>query len=141
MIYSTYMDADQFKSNERIESGEFHRDLHTIAEKVRTETKELPAEQRPTAEMESIRRHLRENHETGSEELSRPDTQKANGHLNDADREDREHIAQLVSQAVNDGIPAAAAEAQKHNDPYLIDAFHDELTHFMHQKMRDNNLI
>ncbi len=141
VVYLPHMDINEGLHAETAGSADFEKNMRGIAEQVRT--KETPSSsEKKRGELEHIRRELHETYATAEQDgpIS-PAADPGGGYLDGVDREYREQVASLVSRAVSDGIPAAVTEAQKRNDPYLMDSFHDALARFLHQKMQENNLL
>ena len=149
----------------------FDESVNAIAEKVRTERVEESAteqteigiEQRE-ADLEKIRSELRESYGdaggSGSNdddsddddeeefdstaELEPASTEGAEGevsYLETVPEKYQEPVTELVQSAVQGGIVRATAKAQKKNDPYLVDVFHDSLAQLLHQRMQDQGLL
>ena len=149
----------------------FDESVGTIAEKVRAERglentveqQESNTEQQRELEIEKIRAELRESYgdigsggsndddddDDGDEETeSAAKLQSANldeaetvNYLEKVPEKYKEPITELVQSAVQGGIAKAAAKAQKKNDPYLIDVFHDSLAQLLHQRMQNQGLL
>ncbi|MCY4577356.1 MAG: hypothetical protein OXB96_02975 [Candidatus Kaiserbacteria bacterium] len=66
---------------------------------------------------------------------------KVENYLEKVPEKYREPVTELVQGAVHNGIVGAVKKAQKKNDPYLIDIFHDSLAQLLHQKMHDQGLL
>ena len=149
----------------------FDESVSAIAEKVRTEQvsedvteqAESGTEQQREAELEKIRNELRESYgDTGGsgsndddddddeEEFdSTAELEPANiegmqgeaSYLETVPEKYQEPVTELVQNAVQGGIVRATAKAQKKNDPYLVDVFHDSLAQLLHQRMQDQGLL
>ena len=148
----------------------FDESVSAIAEKVRTERIEESAVeqaesgmgQQREAELEKIRNELRESYgDTGGsgsndddddeeeefdsaaelEPASMEDTQGGASYLETVPEKYQEPVTELVQNAVQGGIVRATAKAQKKNDPYLVDVFHDSLAQLLHQRMQDQGLL
>ena len=145
---------------EESKKGEsFDESVGVIAEKVRVGResggpveKEGGTEQRRALELEKIRNELKESYgssdgddeDTSSDEGLQPatlDDPEKNNYLDGVEEKYREPVMELVQSAVQGGILRATTRAQKKNDPYLVDAFHDSLAHLLHQKMQDQGLL
>ena len=148
----------------------FDDSVSTIAEKIRSEqTEENAAEQQESigeqqreAELEKIRAELQESYgDTGGsgsnddddddeeEEVdSAAELQPANldgteaaGYLETVPEKYKEPVTELVQSAVQHGIVQAVRKAQKKNNPYMVDVFHDSLAKLLHQRMQDQGLL
>lgn len=130
----------------------FDESLAIIAEKVKTEKEHSKEEERADAErmkqleMEQISKKVHEVCAAGGCALERvppPVVEKVgkDAHLTAIDEVYRDDISVLLQSAVSDGIWSAVRSAKKRDDPYFIDAFHDALVYFLHEKMRDQNLL
>ncbi len=129
-----------------------------------TEQAESSTEQQREAELEKIRNELRESYgDTGGsgsndddddddeeeefdstaelEPASMEGTQGEANYLEAVPEKYQEPVTELVQHAVQGGIVKAAAKAQKKNDPYLVDVFHDSLAQLLHQRMQDQGLL
>ena len=156
---------------EESKSESFNESVSAIAEKVRTERvsediaeqAESGTEQQREAELEKIRNELRESYgDTGGsgsnddddddeeeefdsaaelEPASIEGTQGGAGYLETVPEKYQEPVTELVQSAVQGGIVRATAKAQKKNDPYLVDVFHDSLAQLLHQRMQDQGLL
>ena len=128
------------------------------------EQQESDAEQQREAELDKIRAELHESYgDTGgsgggsndddddeeeSETDSAADLQPANtgdeeakNYMERVPEKYKEPVTDLVQAAVHSGIVGAVAKAQKKNDPYLVDVFHDSLAQLLHQRMQDQGLL
>ena len=153
----------------RLES--FDESVSAIAEKVRTERVEESAaeqvesgaEQQREAELEKIRNELKESYgDTGGsgsnddddddeeeefdsaaelEPANMESTEGGANYLEAVPEKYQEPVTELVQRAVQGGIVKATAKAQKKNDPYLVDVFHDSLAQLLHQRMQDQGLL
>ncbi len=149
------MDINEPTGAEQAESTEFHEKMHDMAGKIRDDREHSPEKEgqkrheHVSAELERIKAELKTMHTQSdtpdqiTENLTAPKTEKMvdGGYLDAVDDGYKEQVAHLVQRAVSNSIPAAIQEAQKKNDPYLMDSFHDSLALFLHQKMRENNLL
>lgn len=130
-----------------------------------TEQAESGIEQQREAELEKIRNELKESYgDTGSsgsndddsddddeeeefdsaaelEPASIEGTQGEASYLEAVPEKYQEPVTELVQRAVQGGIVKATAKAQKKNDPYLVDVFHDSLAQLLHQRMQDQGLL
>ena len=128
------------------------------------EQAESGIEQQQEAELEKIRNELRESYGdtggSGSDDDSDDDddeeefdsaaelepaniegTQGEASYLETVPEKYQEPVTELVQHAVQGGIVRATAKAQKKNDPYLVDVFHDSLAQLLHQRMQDQGLL
>ena len=128
------------------------------------EQAESGTEQQREAELEKIRNELRESYgDTGGSgsndddsddddeeefdsaaELEPAGTEGAQGeasYLATVPEKYQEPVTELVQSAVQGGIVRATAKAQKKNDPYLVDVFHDSLAQLLHRRMQDQGLL
>lgn len=129
-----------------------------------TEQTESGIEQQREAELEKIRNELKESYgDTGSgsndddsddddeeeefdsaaelEPASMESTEGGANYLEAVPEKYQEPVTELVQRAVQGGIVKATAKAQKKNDPYLVDVFHDSLAQLLHQRMQDQGLL
>ena len=138
----------------------FDESVGVIAEKIRAGQesggsleKDRGGAQVRAFELERIRNELRESYggsdDDDDDDVSE-DLQPANlddsgqekiNYLDGVEEKYKEPVAELVQSAVQGGISRAVARAQKKNDPYLVDAFHDSLAHLLHQKMQKQGLL
>lgn len=145
----------------------FDESVAAIAERVRIERREgVSAEQevgddrRREAELKVIRAELRElfgdiggsgddgdgrGEEVDSTDALQPaqldDTEAASYLDTVPERYKEPAVALLQFVAQGGGIAKAVAKAQRKNDPYFVDVFHDSLAQFLHQKMQDQGLL
>ena len=152
----------------RLES--FEESVGAIAEKVRAEQgqedaaeqQESSAEQRE-AELEKIRNELRESYgdtgggggsndddddddeeetdSTANLEPANMEGSEAANYLETVPEKYKEPVTELLQTAVHGGIVKATTKAQKKNDPYMVDVFHDSLAQLLHQRMQDQGLL
>ncbi len=147
----------------------FDESVNTIAEKIHTERKknnaaehrESSTEQQREAELDIIRTELRESYgDTGGtvdsndkreedEEVDsvaslQPagvDETETKDYLETVPEKYKEPITELLQTAVHGGIVQAVAKAGKENNPYVVDALHDSIAKFLHQRMQDQGLL
>ena len=122
------------------------------------EQQESGTDQQREVEIEKIRTELRESYgDTGGGGSDDDDEEEVDStaelkpaNLDDAETTNylekvpekyKEPIADLVQSAVHTGIVKAVKRAQKKNDPYLVDVFHDSLAQLLHQRMQDQGLL
>ena len=130
------------------------------------EQRENSGEQQREAELEKIRTELQESYgdtggsggsnddddddeEEGGEEFDSTTKLKpakigdevVKNYLEKVPEKYKEPVGDLVQKAVHNGITGAVAKAQKKNDPYLVDVFHDSLAQLLHQRMQDQGLL
>ena len=140
----------------------FDESVGVIAEKVRSEqefssTPEsggFGTERKRALELEKIRNELKESYggsddddddDDGTEKLvpAQIDTSLEDGgdYLSAVEDAYKERVMDLVQSAIDGGISRAVTRAQKKNDPYLVDAFHDSLAYLLHKKMQEQGLL
>ena len=121
-------------------------------------------EQQRTMELEKIRNELRESYgDTGGTgdntdddsddtdddaedsisalEPANLEGAEAANYLTTIPEEYKEPVTELVQIAVQKGITPAITKAQRKNNPYLVDVFHDSLAQLLHQRMQDQGLL
>ena len=129
-----------------------------------TKQQESSNEQQREVEIEKIRTELRESYgDTGGsggsnnnndddeeeEEVdstaklqpAKLDTAEAADYLETVPEKYKEPVTGLVQSAVQGGITQAVRKAQKKNDPYLTDVFHDSLAKLLHKRMQSQGLL
>ena len=126
----------------------FAEDLEHIAERVKAEREsDTTAERVRSSEKEElgmIRRTLEETYVgDGVTEVipPRPSATDKTDYLDGIEEEYRGPVAEYVQEAITGGIASAIAKAQKENNPYLMDIFHDALAFVVHEKMREQGLL
>ena len=149
----------------------FDDSVSTIAEKIRSERTEENAaeqqegvgEQQRDAEMEKIRAELRESYgdtggsgsndddndyndddgvdSTANLQPANLDGTEATSYLETVPEKYKETVTEMVQSAVQHGIVQAVRKAQKKNNPYMVDVFHDSLAKLLHQRMQDQGLL
>ena len=158
--------------SEESKNESFDESVGSIAEKVRserkverTETQKNNLEQQREAELDAIRKELRESYgdvgggggSDGSDDESSGDDKKDDSianltpanldgkesanYLERVPEESKKVVTDLIQSAMDGGIVAAVSKVQKKNDPYFEDVFHDSLAQFLHQRMQDQGLL
>ena len=154
-MYYVYMAIGDSKSES------FDESVAAIAEKIRVgqethkEAVAADTERQRAFELEKIRNEIKESYggsddadddeEDGVDKLvpaSLDDSDKGgDDYLSTVEDGYKEPVMNLVQTAIDGGISRAVSRAQKKNDPYLIDVFHDSLAHLLHQRMQDQGLL
>ena len=130
----------------------FSESVETIAERVRinreeedTDSVDINVIERQSEEVEQIKNELLEAYAAENDlDISAPvessETAPAT-YLDEVDEEYKVVVGDLVQTAVTENIVSAITRAQAKNDPYLMDSFHDALALFLHQKMKEQDLL
>ena len=140
---------------EHITGGPFEEEVRTIAEKIRspeadeegTQATEESRDAQKKQNMEQIKMELKGIYGTESDkptETTIPPPQEKevkDDYLEGVSEEYKEKTESLLQHAFTNGILPATKAAQKTNDPYLIDLFHDALAHTIHEKIQNLDLL